>query len=135
MFFLKAVFCRIFQAGFRVALPVLPYTEPEIVPSCAKLDAVLKQEKIKGALVVTDKGIVASGLVRHVERALENGGVPYVTYDETLPNPTVRNVEDALALYKAHGCNATTKEAVAFIKTKLYDDDFPISLDMISKLL
>ena len=37
--------------------------------------------------------------------------------------------------FKAHGCNATTKEAVAFIKTKLYDDDFPISLDMISKLL
>ena len=106
MFFLKAVFCRIFQAGFRVALPILPYTEPEIVPSCAKLDAVLKKEKIKSALVVTDKGIVASGLVRHVERALENGGVPYVTYDETLPNPTVRNVEDALALYKAHGCNA-----------------------------
>lgn len=30
MFFWKAAWCRIFQGAFRLALPVLPYREPEI---------------------------------------------------------------------------------------------------------
>ena len=46
MFFLKAAFCRVFQTAFRLALPVLPYRESEIVSSCADLDYVFKKEKI-----------------------------------------------------------------------------------------
>ena len=57
MFFLKAAFCRVFQTAFRLALPVLPYREPEIVNSCAELDHVFKKENIHSVLIVTDKGI------------------------------------------------------------------------------
>ena len=106
MFFLKAAYCRVFQTGFRMALPVLPYREPEIIGSCAELDRVLSKEHITSVLVVTDKGIVHNGLVQPVEKVLDEGGVSYVVYDGTHPNPTVQNVEDALRVYLAHGCNA-----------------------------
>ncbi len=106
MFFLKAVFCRVFQTAFRLALPVLPYREPEIVNSCADLDYVFKKEKIHSVLIVTDKGIRDHGLVHPVEQALQTSGISYAVYDGTQPNPTVANVEDALKMYHSCQCDA-----------------------------
>lgn len=75
MFFAKAVFCRVFQGAFRLALPVLPYREPKIVRSCAALGELAREETLSSVLVVTDKGIVASGLVKNLVEALEDGGM------------------------------------------------------------
>ncbi len=105
MFFIKSVYCRIFQAAFRMALPVLPYREPEIINSCAEIGKVLKKEKATSVLVVTDKGIANNGLLVPVEEALKNGNIQYAVYDETLANPTVINVEDALKVYHTNKCN------------------------------
>ena len=66
MFFAKAAFCRVFQGAFRLALPVLPYREPKIVRSCAALGELAREEKIRSVLVVTDKGIVETGLVKNL---------------------------------------------------------------------
>ena len=52
MFFWEKIGCRIFQAGFRLALPLLPYREPEIVESCEELGKVLKNENIKSVLIL-----------------------------------------------------------------------------------
>ena len=105
MFFLKSLYCRVFQAAFRVALPFLPYREPEIINSCSELGKVFRQENSKSILVVTDKGIVNNGLSTPVTDVLTQNNLPYIIYDETLPNPTVINVEDALSLYYKHNCN------------------------------
>lgn len=105
MFILKAAFCRVFQTAFRLALPLLPYREPEIVTACSKLGKVFEKEKIKSALIVTDKGIVSNGLVAPLEKVLNDNGVAFAVYDKTQPNPTVDNVEDALTLYKSNHCN------------------------------
>ena len=106
MFFPKAVFCRVFQTAFRMALPVLPYREPEIINSCSDIDKVLTKENINSVLIVTDKGIVGNGLVKPVEEALRSGGIDYIIYSETQPNPTVQNVEDALMVYQCNNSNA-----------------------------
>ena len=106
MFFLKAAFCRVFQWGFRAALPVLPYREPEIVPTCAELGKVVKKENITAVLIVTDKGIVKNGLLEPVEQALRKSDTTYCVYSDTLPNPTVENVEAARKVYLDHNCNA-----------------------------
>lgn len=66
MFFLKSAFCRVFQTAFRIALPILPYREPEIIASCDRFDEIIKKEKIKSALIVTDKGISANGLTKPI---------------------------------------------------------------------
>ncbi len=106
MFFPKAVYCRSFQTAFRIALPELPYREPKIITSCSGLPQVFEKEQITSVLIVTDRGIAANGLVEPVQKVVEESGVVCTVFDKTQPNPTVRNVEDALALYKEHNCNA-----------------------------
>jgi len=92
-------------------MPILPYREPEVINACSELGTVLKKEQINSVLVVTDKGIVNNGLVHPVEKALKESDVQYVLYDDTKPNPTVQNVEDALThAVEAYIGRSTTKE-------------------------
>ncbi len=105
MFFLKTAFCRVFQIAFRAALPILPYREPKIVSSCSALGDVFKKEKATSVLVVTDTGIVRNGLTASLEEALKENRIAYTVYDKTQPNPTVDNVEEALALYYNNKCD------------------------------
>lgn len=105
MFILKKLWCRIFQIGFRAALPILPYREPQIISSCDELGSVFKKEKTTSVLVVTDAGIINNGIVVPVEEALKANKVKYVIYDKTQPNPTVANVEEALKMYRENGCD------------------------------
>ncbi len=106
MFFLKAAYCRIFQGAFRLALPVLPYREPEIIGGCADLVPVMEKEHIRCPLIVTDRGIVEHGLVAPLTDILERHGLRCGIYDRTQPNPTVDNVEQALNMYRELGCDS-----------------------------
>lgn len=105
MFFLKAAYCRIFQGALRLALPVLPYREPEIIHRCRDLGTVLKAENARSVLIVTDQGIRDHGLVSPVEQVLQQNGISYYIYDRTQQNPTVHNVEEALARYHSNHCH------------------------------
>lgn len=106
MFFLQAAYCRAFQTAFRIALPILPYREPEIVSTLAELDRVLAKEAVRSVLIVADQGVRNAGLLAPVEEVLTRCGVAYVVYDKTRPNPTVDNVEEALNVYRENGCDA-----------------------------
>ena len=66
MFILKKIGCRVFQIAFRAALPILPYREPKILPSCDALGAVFAEKKTSSVLIVTDAGIVKNRLVNAV---------------------------------------------------------------------
>jgi len=105
MFILKKIGCRIFQLGFRIAMPFLPYRKPEILPATAQLDRVFQKENAKSVLIVTDSGILKNGLLAPVEDAVKKHGIPYTVYSETQPNPTVANAEDAFRLYREHHCD------------------------------
>lgn len=105
MFIIKSAFCRIFQTAFRIALPFLPYREPIIIDSFEKIGEILKTEKSKSVLIVTDNGIINNGLIRPVEYSLKNDCIRYTIYGDVQPNPTVKNVEDALLIYKSHECD------------------------------
>ena len=103
---IKAFYCRTVQAVLRAALPVLPYREPEIFRSCGELSTVFAEKNIQRVLIVTDEGIVRSGIAGQLEAALDGCGVAYTVYSETRPNPTVANVEAALWLYHRDNCQA-----------------------------
>ncbi len=105
MFILKKLCYRIFQIGFRAALPILPYREPKLISSCDKLDIVFNEAHTAAALIVTDKGVVNNGLIKPLENALKNNNIRYVVYDKTQPNPTVDNVEEALKIYHKNQCD------------------------------
>lgn len=103
---IQHICCRAYQGVFRAALPFLPYREPEILHRCEELPDTLKQHKIKKILIVTDPGIVACGLMTRVTSVLAKKKISYSVYDQTSANPTVRNVEEALALYQKEHCEA-----------------------------
>ena len=47
---LKKAYCRVFQFGFRVAMPFLPYTRPKHLDGIKEIPAALKKEKVSSVL-------------------------------------------------------------------------------------
>ena len=76
-------------------------------PNCSKeIPSRLKSLGAKHPLIVTDKGIVACGILKQITDILDDGGVSYVVFDGAVPNPTDQNVHDAAAVYKENGCDS-----------------------------
>lgn len=101
---LKKVFCRVFQTGMRIALPFLPYREPELIRGVGGVPAVLRAHDIDCVMLVTDAGVHGLGLTAHLEELLKAAHIRCVVYDGTVANPTVANVEQARMLYLENGC-------------------------------
>ena len=104
--FYKA-YCRAYQAAFRIVMPLLPWRKPELIEgenSILKLPSFIKEKNIDKVLIVTDKGLSALGLLDGLKEELTKAGVSYAYYDKTVPNPTIDNIEEALQMYHAEGC-------------------------------
>lgn len=89
-----------------MAIPILPYRNPEILDSATEIPLYLKGENIERVLIVTDKSINGLGLIKPLSEALEAEKIKYFIYDETVPNPTVENVEAAKEIYINNNCKA-----------------------------
>lgn len=74
--------------------------------SVEEVPEVLREHGISSVLLVTDRGIAQIGLTRGLEDALARAGISCATYDKTVANPTVANVEEARALYLESACQA-----------------------------
>ena len=102
----RMLYCRTFQTVFRMALPLLPYRTPEILTGTDRLPELFREKGIDRVLLVTDSSIRGLGITRHTEEVLAGAGIRCSVYDGTVANPTTDNVEEALALYRADGCEA-----------------------------
>ena len=60
----------------------------------------------KHPLVVTDKGIVACGILKQITDILDEAKVAYTVFDGAVPNPTDKNVEDATNVYLDNKCDS-----------------------------
>ena len=103
---IRRLWCRTYQTAFRIALPILPYTEPRILDRVEDIASVLKTQDIDAVLIVTDPGIASLGLTKPLEAALAAGGIRVAVYSDTCANPTVANIEAAAELYRASGARA-----------------------------
>lgn len=56
-------------------------------------------------LLVTDKGMTQLGVTASIVQLMQGAGMQCAVYDETVPNPTDKNVSDGLAQYAANGCD------------------------------
>lgn len=99
-------YCRTIQGVFRLALPLLPYRKPELLEGPEGAAACLLERNIRRALLVTGPKVRALGLTASLEHALEKAGIACAVYDRTETNPTLRNAEDARALYLREDCRA-----------------------------
>ena len=103
--FKKAAF-RTYQTAFKIAIPVLPYRSPEILNSVHALPEMLRKKGIDRVLLVTDRYLHESGMLEPLKKALSDHNIYCTIYDETVPNPTVANVEEARNRYQNECCQA-----------------------------
>lgn len=102
----RKLYCRSFQTVFRLVIPFLPYRKPHIIDGFPKLIPMLQEKKISSVLLVTDQGVRSLGLTAPLELLLEKHNIVCAVYDDTVPNPTVTNVEEARTLYLQENCQA-----------------------------
>lgn len=100
----RKLYCRTFQKIFRIALPILPYRQPELFYSTGQILPLLKKKQISSVLLVTDGQLRAAGVTKTLEELLEKNDVKCTVYDKTRPNPTVYNVEEARRAYVENHC-------------------------------
>jgi len=103
------LYCRVFQALVRLVALIMIWRQPELLEGegcVGLLPSRLKEKGIKNILLVTDKVVFSLGLADGLLLALKEAGINAEVYDKTVPNPTIDNIEEALATYKDKGCDA-----------------------------
>ncbi|MDE7083149.1 MAG: iron-containing alcohol dehydrogenase [Clostridia bacterium] len=105
MNFFKRIYCRTFQSVLKMALPFLPYKNPNVIDKICDIPAVLKVNGKIHPLIVTDRTIRELGLTQTLESALKTANIPYSLYDGVVANPTTQNAKEALKIYKNEGCD------------------------------
>ena len=103
---IKKIYCRSFQIALKTVLPVLPYRDPKLLHSVAELPAEFHKKNIQKVLIVTDKWLNSTGMLESLKESLTKEGIKYIVYDETIPNPTIQNVEEAREYYLVNECQA-----------------------------
>lgn len=101
------LYCRSYQGVMKMASYVLPWREPELLEgenSLIKLPKLIKNQKIESILIITDKGIVAAGLMGGLLEGLRDEGIKFVVYDKTVPNTPIENIEEAAQIYRESNC-------------------------------
>ncbi len=102
---LKKFYCRAYQIALRIALPILPYREPVLLKDYDELVTTLKNLGKTSVLLVTDKSIRNLGLTADLENIVSQNEISLFVYDNTVANPTIKNVEEAVELYKENQCD------------------------------
>ena len=104
---LQRAYCRIFQAGMKLANYFVGYRTPETLegPGCVRgIPRILKEKGIDKVLVVTGNNLRRHGVPDGLFEALDTVGVGYAVFSDYEPNPTVDNVEAGLEIYQSEGC-------------------------------
>jgi choline dehydrogenase len=65
----------------------------------------LRELGVERPLLVSDPGVAAVGIVDRVAGELRRARLDPLVYAETESNPTTRNISQASALYREHGCD------------------------------
>lgn len=71
-----------------------------------EIPAIVKSKGFKHIFVCSDPDLVKFGVTAKVTDLLEKDGIPYTLYSEIKPNPTIKNVQDGVAAFKACGADS-----------------------------
>lgn len=106
--FLKKAVLRPYHFGARYILPLLPFSEPELICGAgevSRLPELVRSAGMKHVFIVSDQGLVAAGLVDRVTQALADQQIPFTLFDQVEPNPSIENIEEGYRQYKEAGCD------------------------------
>ncbi|MDP2425939.1 MAG: iron-containing alcohol dehydrogenase [bacterium] len=97
------MYARTYQAIFKVVSTLfVKIPEPILIEgpgSLSSVPALLMKEQLTSVMIVTDKGIVQTGLMDSLLKELQHQSIRFVVFDEVKPNPTIEQIETALSLY------------------------------------
>nr|WP_321349616.1 alcohol dehydrogenase-like regulatory protein ErcA [uncultured Methanoregula sp.] len=62
--------------------------------------------RAKKVLLVTDPGVLKTGLVDEVKTSLQDSGISYEQFAEVIPNPRSENVMTGAGIFQESGCSA-----------------------------
>lgn len=65
----------------------------------------IKKRGYQKVMLITDKDLVKFGVAAKVEEVLKGAAIPYEIFSDIKPNPTIKNVLDALAAFQASGAD------------------------------
>jgi alcohol dehydrogenase len=108
-FAIKVFFFRIWQFLLKISTPLLFFRTPQLYSgpgSSLRLCEHIADTGVKKLLVVTDAMLVKLGLLNPMLDKLKQMGVQCFVYDGVLPNPTIEQIENGLAIQKQEGCSA-----------------------------
>lgn len=100
---------RSYQTVMYLAAFLLNIHEPKLISgegSLEKIPGVLKEKNLNNPLIVTDNSLYELGLLNELFDILKNAGVKYSIFHEVVPNPTIKNVNDGLEIYKSNSCDS-----------------------------
>ncbi len=73
--------------------------------SVAELAGEIKRRALGKVFLCTDPDLIRFGVTQKVAAVLEGAGIPYETFSGIKPNPTIENVQDGVAAFKASGAD------------------------------
>ena len=71
----------------------------------AEVPGELSRRGYKKAFVASDPDLVKFGVTAKVTDLLDEAGIPWELFSEIKPNPTIKNVQDGVAAFKASGAD------------------------------
>lgn len=105
MNFLKKIYCRCFQTALYLALPVLPYRNPEVLNRMEQIPDILERNGVKKPMVVTDGNLSASETAERLREILQKTGFSFAWFDKTFPNPTTALAWQGADFYRENSCD------------------------------
>ena len=66
---------------------------------------IAQQKGFKHVFVASDPDLIKFGVTAKVTDLLDEAGIPYTVYSNIKPNPTIENVQNVVAAYKASGAD------------------------------
>lgn len=108
MVWIKKFGCRTFQLGLKLGVRAMRFPEPELLTGAGallKLPEKLSKMNLKNVLIVSDKYVSAIPPFEELLSGLKDRGIDYTVFCDVLPNPTIKNAQNARDIYALKGCD------------------------------
>lgn len=106
--FYKA-YARSYQKILFIAMHFLPFKEPKLIKGEGSIKGVydiLKENKLSSCLIVTDNVLFSMGMLDGLIASLTEKQIKFQVYHDVVPNPTIKNIEEAVRIYKENSLEA-----------------------------
>jgi len=104
---LYRIYCRVYQKILYIASAFLSFREPTLLVglnSNQRILSILQENGLKRMLLATDAFLATSEPFIRIRQQLETSGIQVTLFSDTLPNPSIQQIETVCSMYRKHDC-------------------------------